>query len=192
MFDCRHKNFLEYLLAFHCTPTLAGIKCANLFSVDVEKYFNMKMDLQNLSKVFEQKGIFFKELCFCKKKILILAYNERLLEKTLNDQEHISLLKDENYPIKDGLGAILNHLSHRLKIEKDFPHEIGIFLGYPIEDVLGFKRNFGQNYKFSGYWKVYGDENYAKQLFEKYTRCRNNVCGRLNNGMLLEQIFRIA
>lgn len=48
---------------------------------------------------------------------------------------------------------------------KDFPHEIGLFLGYPLEDVQGFIENRAEGYKCVGCWKVYGDEEYAKQEF---------------------------
>lgn len=32
-----------------------------------------------------------------------------------------------------------------------FPHEMGILLGYPIEDVWGFIENEGKNYLYTGY-----------------------------------------
>ena len=52
---------------------------------------------------------------------------------------------------------------------KRFPHEIGVLLGYPAEDVKGFVVNEGKNYLYSGYWKVYGDLSEAKQLFTNLT-----------------------
>ena len=47
-----------------------------------------------------------------------------------------------------------------------FPHEIGLFLSYPPEDVLGFILNKACNHKCIGCWKVYGDEQAAKTSFE--------------------------
>lgn len=32
-----------------------------------------------------------------------------------------------------------------------FLHEIGLLLGYPVEDVLGFIRHQGKNYLYTGY-----------------------------------------
>ena len=58
---------------------------------------------------------------------------------------------------------------------KDFPHEIGVLLGYPAEDVKGFVVNEGKNYLYSGYWKVYGDLSEAKQLFYKFDRAKELV-----------------
>ena len=48
-----------------------------------------------------------------------------------------------------------------------FPHEIGIFLGYPLGDVIGFIENAGRNFKCSGCWKVYCNECEAVKLFAK-------------------------
>lgn len=51
---------------------------------------------------------------------------------------------------------MLTRLAQRMEAVGDFPHEVGFFLGYPAEDVVGFIRNKGQNFKFCGRWKVYG------------------------------------
>ena len=49
-----------------------------------------------------------------------------------------------------------------------YPHEMGIFLGYPLEDVRGFIRHEGKESRYTGYWKVYGDVTQAKQIFQAY------------------------
>ena len=41
---------------------------------------------------------------------------------------------------------LLKQLSGRLCLEQDYPHEIGLFLGYPLADVVGFIENRGWNY----------------------------------------------
>ena len=47
----------------------------------------------------------------------------------------------------------LARLIERLKDADEFPHEIGLFLGYPPEDVEGFiQEPNGQ--KYTGIWKV--------------------------------------
>lgn len=65
----------------------------------------------------------------------------------------------------------LAHLSARLCTETDFPHEIGVFLGYPLEDVIGFVRHKGKNYTCKGYWKAYGDPEAARARFASYRKC---------------------
>mgnify|MGYP002235714275 FL=1 len=63
-------------------------------------------------------------------------------------------------------------LKKRFEAAEAFPHEIGIFLDYPLGDVIGFIQNSGQNYKCSGCWKVYCNECEALKMFQKYRKCR--------------------
>jgi len=87
------------------------------------------------------------------------------------------LLGDCGYSRFDVSGA-LDTLKARLK-DLDargrtfcFPHEIGVFLGYPLEDVLGFIENGGRNCLSCGCWKVYSNECEALKAFERYEKCR--------------------
>jgi len=45
----------------------------------------------------------------------------------------------------DDLQTVLNALIERVVRTLGFPHEIGVFLGYPLEDVMGFISNKGHN-----------------------------------------------
>ena len=69
--------------------------------------------------------------------------------------------------------AALAHLKERLAGQEGFPHEIGLFLDYPLGDVIGFIENAGHNFKCSGCWKVYCNECEAVKLFARYKKCRD-------------------
>ena len=69
-----------------------------------------------------------------------------------------------------------------------FPHEIGLFLGYPIDDVISFIENKGKNFKCCGCWKVYHDEDNAKKTFEKYKKCTNIYCKKYLQGSSLKRL----
>ena len=45
------------------------------------------------------------------------------------------------------LNRCIVKLIGRLQENEGFPHEIGLFLGYPPEDVLGFIENKGEFFK---------------------------------------------
>ncbi len=82
------------------------------------------------------------------------------------------LLSENGYPGRS-LFADLAHLKARIADRSgEFPHEIGIFLGYPLPDVKGFIEHRGRDCKLCGIWKVYGDEKAAGTLFARYERCR--------------------
>lgn len=74
--------------------------------------------------------------------------------------------------------AALERLMQRLEIGSAFPHEIGLFLGYPLGDVVGFIQNEGKNCKCAGCWKVYCDEHKARELFARFDQCRE-IYGKL-------------
>ena len=103
-----------------------------------------------------------------------------------------ALLEKDGYRTGEDLEAMLDRLGLRLRTEGDFPHEIGLFLGYPPEDVAGFQRHRGRNCKLCGYWKVYSDVDRAKALFRRYDQCRERLCARLAAGQSLRQILQAA
>lgn len=80
------------------------------------------------------------------------------------------------------------HLMDRLAAREGFPHEIGLFLGYPPEDVRGFIENNAKCSKCVGAWKVYGDERAAKRLFAKYEKCTNVYVRQHANGNTIERL----
>lgn len=80
------------------------------------------------------------------------------------------------------------HLISRLRSEEEFPHEIGLFLSYPPKDVLGFIVNRACNHKCQGCWKVYGDEQESKSIFEKYDLCSKIYFQQWKQGKSIEQL----
>jgi hypothetical protein len=132
-------------------------------------------------------------------RILVMVYDCLLLRRVLSDAAAQSLLAALGYPIECAESAqaepavyrCLSHLKKKAGGKWDasgvpprtepFPHEVGIFLGYPPEDVRGFVEQGGQNYKLCGYWKVYGDVEKAKKRFSQYTRCREEASFKLKN-----------
>ena len=87
------------------------------------------------------------------------------------------------------LSALLRRLRQRLLAGGDFPHEIGLFLGYPPEDVRGFMADCrGRNCKCTGCWKVYGDEAAARDRFRRYKQCTAIYCSLYLRGKSLTQL----
>jgi hypothetical protein len=73
-----------------------------------------------------------------------------------------------------------------------FPHEIGLFLGYPLEDVVGFIENSGQNCICTGCWKVYHNEDEARKLFERYDKCTKVYMRLFAEGKPIERLIVAA
>jgi hypothetical protein len=181
----------EQKLAYHTAPTLLGIKCANLVSLDKTK-FNLSENTKRFNRRAASKGLKLKILCSCKNRMLILLYSERLLSCQLEKAESRKILQKYGYGENVTLDTALEKLAERIERSESFPHEIGIFLGYPAEDVIGFIENDGSNFTLCGYWKVYGDAEKAKRTFNNYDKCRNFLCNKLNQGFDIYQALKIS
>lgn len=80
--------------------------------------------------------------------------------------------------------SCLSCLIGRLRNNADFPHEVGLFLGYPPEDVRGFIENQASGFKLIGCWKVYGDVDAARKKFESFESCTHRSRGKALNEII--------
>ncbi|MBQ5319781.1 MAG: DUF3793 family protein [Oscillospiraceae bacterium] len=185
-----NKKFCEKL-AFHTAPTLLGIKCGSLISLTTSE-FTLDAQSELFNSKAAVKGLVAKILCSCGSRTLVFVYNEKLMKRRLADPQVQEILTRYGYPENMGIDECLDYLSSRIRGCADFPHEVGVFLGYPTEDVVGFIENKGENFKFCGCWKVYGCEEKARRTFENYEKCRRFLCGKLNEGSDIYQALKIS
>ena len=177
----------EDLVIRHCSPTLAGIKTGNLFSCDCPCRKELTKALSGLNRKLVPRGIRILPLRVCGGRALIYAYRPHALESDLADQRVRELLLQYGYT-PENLNACVLHLIRRIRTAEEFPHEIGLFLSYPPEDVLGFIHNKAGNHKCLGCWKVYGNERKAKSTFEKYNLCSRIYFQQWQQGKSIEQL----
>lgn len=179
----------EMIVEF-CSPTLAGIKTGNLFSCEYLDYHNLEKDLRRVNSILLHKGIKAIPIRYLNHRALIYIFRPSFLKKDLCDKDTSLLLKRLGYNV-DSMSECVKCLSEKLmslKSSKDFPHEIGLFLGYPYEDVKGFIDNKGECSKCIGCWKVYGDVSRAEDTFDRYKRCTSDYVSRFKEGMTLEEL----
>lgn len=174
----------DELLVRHCAPTLAGLKTANMFNCEYDSRQEMREDLRKLNRRLNRKGIMAVPLRYSGKTALIYIVRLSKLKGDLDNELAHELLEAFGYADKMP-GSMIAELSRRLS-EEDFPHEIGLFLGYPPEDVEGFISK--GNCKLTGYWKVYGDEDKARRTFEKYNKCYRVYLSQLEKGSAVEKL----
>ena len=177
----------EDLVIRHCSPTLAGIKTGNLFSCDCPCRKELAKALSGLNRKLVPRGIRILPLRVCGGRALIYTYRPHALESDLADQRVRELLLQYGYT-PENLNACVLHLIYRLRTAEEFPHEIGLFLSYPPEDVLGFIHNKAGNHKCLGCWKVYGNEQEARSIFEKYNLCSETYFQQWKEGKSIEQL----
>ena len=122
----------------------------------------------------------------------MFLYSSRLLSTHISVEETIKVLEKFGYKRNFSLDEHLERLSERIEKSHEFPHEIGVFLGYPIKDVLGFIENKVKNYLFCGFWKVYSNPEKASRTFDNYGKCRKFLCNKLNQCNDIYQALKIS
>lgn len=169
----------------HGAPTLAGLKTGNLFPCTFPGRAELTAQLRRLNRILTPRGLRLLPLRPGEGRVLLYLFRPALLERDLSAPAAQRLLRQAGYPgCRPAL--CLRELNRRLTSGADFPHEIGLFLGYPPEDVQGFIQHRGRACKLSGCWKVYGDEQAARQCFAVYRGCTESYCRRWARGEGLE------
>ena len=159
----------EELLVRYCSPTLAGLKTANMFSCSFESRGDMLESIRRLNRALGGKGVRVMPLRFRGNRGLIYVYRPEKLSRDLSREGTECILSARGY-CDHSAGRCIGHLMRRISEQEEFPHEIGLFLGYPVEDVSGFIEHHAKECKFHDYWKVYGDEAAARKLFRSFRR----------------------
>ena len=133
-------------------------------------------------------GISMEILCRCERYALIFVYREEMLGRAFTPEAEC-FLEGYGYAAGSSVAEKLAVLKNRLTLCGEFPHEIGVFLDYPLEDVRGFIENGGGGCKACGTWKVYGDSERALALFERYKRCTDYFCKKIDAGHEMAQLL---
>lgn len=175
----------EELIIRHCSPTLAGIKTANMFTCPYRNKEELKETIRGFNRILVKKGLRVLPLRLQKGRALIYVYRPSHLSRDLRAEDADRLLRERGYCCSTPEQCIVR-LIRRLDETEEFPHEIGLFLGYPPEDVEGFIEN--RVCKCSGPWKVYGDEAAAQKRFAQFKKCTAAYCAKWLNGRSMERL----
>jgi hypothetical protein len=126
-------------------------------------------------------GLCVQVVCQGPKGKLLLIYNKRVLSRHIEKRVHADFLAARGYPSGVGSEACVRYLSERFRIFKEkgrdgrFPHEVGVFLGYPLADVISFIHNKAASCPCVGYWKAWTKPEKARRSFRHIDNARLSV-----------------
>ncbi len=160
----------EKTLIDNCSPTMAGIKTGSLFSCTYESKREIEESVRFFNLKLVPRGVRMIPVRFENGRALIYVYRPDRLSRDLSDDIARAILSKRAYPTESAQLCVAE-LAKRLRKDEAFPHEIGLFLGYPSSDVDGFIKNKAKGAKLVGTWKVYSDEEAARKKFELYKKC---------------------
>lgn len=201
----------EQAIVRHGAETLAGLKPASLLcwttgSVAMEEI------LAYGRREFERFDVRFFLLGKCGNAHRILIYRTRLLAKRLVCPDVSLALHNLGYCYdrpnnqvratanstcalygeakEDLVTRLLLQLQERICLSPSLPDEIGLFLGYPVEDVLRFMQDHGQSaYPLRGSWRVYHHPQQAEATFNAFRACRQCWLQAMQKGCSLPQVM---
>ena len=110
--------------------------------------------------------------------LLLYIYREDLVARVLEKKGVGIILRRQGYTHPAMLHQTLHQLGLRMR-GCNFPHEVGIFLGYPLKDVLAFMGYIRLTFTRQGPWKIYGDPRSSLKLADRFRECRCRMASRL-------------
>jgi hypothetical protein len=168
---------LEMQLAMQCAPLLTGLKISNLLNISRE-------DFEWMKRIIRHSKFSWFLLLETEENVSVLLFHREGLENYLKKEQVVQIFMQAGYQDLS-LGAILREFAVRYRRYRetkcDFPHEMGLLLGYPTEDVEGFIH--GDDCLCSGYWKVYADKEKKLKLFERFEYARERLIRLLSSGV---------
>lgn len=178
---------IETQLALQCAPLITGLKVSNLLIIP-------KDNEEVVKRILNRTGISYYRLIQTRTKTTFLLFRRNELEEFLSDENVKNVFIRAGYKSLQ-IGKILRTFSLRYEAymqgDKSFPHEMGLLLGYPVEDVVGFVENNGKNFLYSGYWKVYENQKAKVKLFDKFKVAEETLIHLLSNGLSMSDIIDI-
>jgi hypothetical protein len=161
--------FIESMITCFAAPVTRGLKCGALLNLQRKGADLRPLWAESKDMLKNMLSLEFAEISSSERSMLLFIYRDAPLLETLSSDGAKELLLEYGYA--DGFASPEPYVSEiTFRFRGGIQHEIGLFLGYPPEDVRGFIENKGRGAKLSGYWKVYGDEASAFEKFKEFKK----------------------
>ena len=170
----------------YCAPTLAGLKAGSLFSQHLDNQEDLVDTIDMLNELLADKGVRFTIIKRSDGFALIYVYRKNSLEAILCDKEVQEFLSQYGYADFE-IEPCLLRLRDRL-MQEEFPHDIGVFLDYPLADIKAFITNKGCNCPCTGCWKAYTNVPEAQKKFRCFKHCTEVYCRVHNQGFDISRL----
>lgn len=180
---CDPQECLAAYLALEAAEVIAGVKPANLISIPNRT----KSCGSNLYQWWHEWGrgvvrsahLESFQLIDRGTSVLVLIYRPNALSERLALPAVRTILNRAGYSEDLDIPSLFSELSNRIA-GPTFPHEIGILLGYPLKDVVGFMGLAKIPYACQGPWKIYGEPSESLHLAECFRWCRQRMSEELS------------
>lgn len=178
---------IENQLILQCAPLIVGLRISNLFIVP-------NRDVRRICMLLRDSSISYYIIHRTAEKTTMFLFYPDRLETYFQDSDvrrFLSGMGYHNFGLREVMfGFCKRYADYRCGTE-DFPHELGLLLGYPLEDVEGYIRNEGDNALYTGYWKVYAHVAEKCRLFRMFELAKETLIALVNNGVSVPEIIEV-
>ena len=175
------RECIEKFLIYNASLVISGVKPSATITIkkDNDTLYDkwIKYGISFLKKI----DIQYINLRECDNALIILIYNEKKLENYVLKKENKEFLLQLGYCNEGDINDHLLKLKERYK-QFNCPHELGVFLGFPLNDVKDFMNCKEKKCLTCGYWLVYNDLHEAKKTFHKYDKVKEHTVSYILNG----------
>jgi hypothetical protein len=177
------RDCLACYLAIEAAEVLEGVKPANMVNI-VNKPRSCGRNIYELwknlgSALLQHSGLEAIEFIDRGDSVLLFLYRHSELMPLLARKSVAVILRKAGYADPANLEKTFVQLQARFS-KGDFPHEIGVFLGYPLKDVIGFMGWAQLPFSSQGPWKIFGDPRESLCLADIHRHCRSKKARQLN------------
>jgi len=167
------KEYVACVIAFGVAPTLRGNKPSSILTLKKQRKDVFLIWNRYKKEICSELGLEFYELVKREDSTTVMFYRKHSLDQHLRQEKNEVYLDKIGYHIHTSFDEKLRLL--RRRYSNICPHEMGIFLGIPVEDVCGFVKQQGKNCLLCRYWKVYHDPLRAQKIFDHYDCARKTI-----------------
>lgn len=173
--DClRVSDFTKWLLSV-LGPVLLGSKPAEILSFNKNSHTYLK-ELEDMHYCATTcKHLSIRKVESANDTVKILFYFEDKLNSHISNKSSLKFLRSMGYPEDYDLNSYLDYLMERLSSD-EFPHEIGLFLGYPLKDIMGFMGHPSLKLTKVKNWRVYGDPRVSDEKMVDFEKAKKEMC----------------
>ncbi|WP_297639218.1 DUF3793 family protein [uncultured Clostridium sp.] len=175
------KEYIEKFLLYNTSLVISGVKPSETVTLKKTGENAYEKWIEYGESYLKAVGMEYISLRENKDALIILVYNREVLSRRLFEEKSKEFLMNLDYPKEENLDFYLKMLVKRYEAY-NCPHELGLFLGIPIEDVKDFMECTDKKCLHCGYWKVYNNYAKAKETFEKYDNIKEKTVQHILNG----------
>jgi hypothetical protein len=154
-------------------PVLTGAKPAEILSFPNDEKHKARLEsIKSCVKLSSKLS--FKEFSYCAKCTKLFIYNLNAVDETLRDKRNTRFLIQKGYSEVYSLDTYISQLIAKMQ-EGTIPDEIGVFLGYPLKDVMGFIGHSSLKLTKVNGWRVYGDPRISDKRYNDFMEAKESI-----------------